>query len=371
MCSGVSGGLRRSRRTLNRYGSAVVQKTDTLIVGAGPVGLEVAAALKRDAADYLHVDAGQVGQTMSWWAPGTRFFSSPERIAIAGVPLVTAGQEKATREEYLAYLRGVAGQFDLRVRTFERVEGIEAGGPSRFHARTRTAAGRNCEYAAKNIVLAIGDMHRPRMLGAPGEDLPHVSHYLREPHEYFRRRVLIVGGRNSAVEAAIRLYRAGAEVTICCRGERFDPQRIKYWLLPEMEWLIKERKVGWMPRTEVVRIETGGVRVRPVGGGTELEVGAETVLLLTGYVQDPTLFQMCGVELVGQQASPRHDPVTMQTNVPGLYVAGTATAGTQSRFRVFIENCHLHGARIAAAIAGRSIPRQPEPDENSGQTPET
>jgi len=356
-----------------------METTDTIIVGAGPIGIELAVALRRAGVDYLHVDAAQIGHTISWYAPGTHFFSSPERIAIAGVPLVTANQDKATREEYLAYLRMVVAQFDLPIRTYEAVVGIERIGEgreegaegARFIVTTRRAAGgRERRYRARNVVLAIGDMHRPRRLGIPGEDLPHVSHYFGDPHEYFRRRVLIVGGKNSAVEAAIRLFRLGADVAISYRGERFDPERIKYWLLPEINWLIEKKRIGFYPRTAPTAITPESAMLRHLDreGEPALEVGADAVLLLTGYEQDPTLFESVGIELVGPERAPKHDHVTMETNVPGIYVAGTATAGTQTRFKVFIETSHVHVARIVRAITGKEMgegletPRYAEPE---------
>lgn len=337
-----------------------MRTTDTIIVGAGPIGIELAVALRRLGWDYLHLEAQQIGHTVSWYAPGTHFFSSPERIAVAGVPLITANQDKATREEYLAHLRAVVAQFDLPIRAYEPVESVErvegGGDGRRFIVRTRPRGSRETkEYAARNVVLAIGDMHRPRRLGVPGEDLPHVSHYFGDPHGYFRRRVLIVGGRNSAVEAAIRLYRLGADVTISYRQERFDAERIKYWLLPEINWLIDKKKVGFLPRTRAVEITPSGVRLEPIEPGEPTEVAAECVLLLIGYEQDPTLFESIGVRLVGAERAPEHDHVTMQTNVPGLYVAGTATAGTQQRFKVFIETSHVHVPRIVRAITGRTV----------------
>src|SRR5690606_22564764 len=150
------------------------------------------------------------------------------------------------------------------------------------------AGGRERRYRARNVVLAIGDMHRPRRLGIPGEDLPHVSHYFGDPHEYFRRRVLIVGGKNSAVEAAIRLFRLGADVAISYRGERFDPERIKYWLLPEIAWLIEKKRIGFYPRTAPTAITPESAMLRHLDreGEPALEVGADAVLLLTGYEQD-------------------------------------------------------------------------------------
>lgn len=347
---------------------------DVAIIGAGPIGIELAVALKRAGLDFVHLDAGQVGATMQWWAPGTKFFSSPERIAIAGVPLTTRDQEKATREEYLAYLRAVVEQFDLRIRTYERVVGIERRsgegterrrGEPAFELRTRGVDGEHA-YRARRVVLAMGDMHGPRTIGVPGEDLPHVDHYLRDPHVYFRRKVLIVGGRNSAVEAAIRLYRVGADVSISYRRSAFDPERIKYWLLPEINWLIAKGKIGFHPRTVVERIEPGRVVLHGCGEGGEAlpsadpgaraTVEAEQVLLLTGYVQDPTLFRLAGVELEGENLAPAHNPHTMETNVPGIYVAGTAAAGTQHRFKLFIETAHVHVDRILAAITGAMDP---------------
>lgn len=376
-----------------------MERTDVFIVGAGPIGLELAVALKHAGVDYVQVDAGQIGQTVDWYPRQARFFSSPERIAIAGVPLVTADQGKATREEYLAYLRGVVQQFDLRVRTYERVVSIrrdadgavcpadadsdaspgsgegEAAAGSGFLVRTVRGEEERL-YAARYVVLAVGDMHRPRMLHIPGEDLPHVSHYFDEPHRYFRQRLLIVGGRNSAVEAALRCHHAGAEVTISYRQREFDRKSIKYWLLPELEALIRHGRIRFLPGTAPVRIRRDAVVLKRTGGGEAVEpsgssaalrsasepasgeevVPADFVLLLTGYVQDTSLFEMAGVELVGENRGPRFDPQTMQTNVPGLFIAGTAAAGTQVRFRLFIENCHPHVTRIVKAITGHEPP---------------
>jgi thioredoxin reductase (NADPH) len=344
-----------------------MENTDVLVIGAGPIGIEVAAALKREGIAYQHLDAGQIGSTIQWWAPGTRFFSSPERIGIAGVPLVTQNQDKATREEYLAYLRSVVQQFGLTIRTFERVISIEPRGEGRGFLVTSQAAAGERKYGAARVVVAIGDMHRPRLLHIPGEDLPHVSHYLAEPHRYFGRRVLIVGGRNSAVEAAIRLHRLGAEVFMSYRRAEFDAERIKYWLLPEIKHLIKTGAIQWRPSTMVRSIGPAGVTLAPASGGDSSEVPADDVLLLTGYEMDPRLLEAAGVELVGEGRAPRHNPRTMETNIPGLFVAGTASAGTQIRFRTFIENCHNHAARILAAIRGE----RPPADEAGPAMPES
>lgn len=339
------------------------------IIGAGPIGLELAVALKHAGVTCAQVEAGAIGSTFMWWSPGTRFFSSPERIEIAGAPLTTVHQEKATREEYLAYLRGVVQQFELAVQTHRRVASLEragdafqlqarpsehgVGGPE--ESRERPGSPRPAEaIRARNVVLAIGDMHRPRLLGVPGEDLPHVSHYFGEPHRYFGRRVLIVGGKNSAVEAALRLHRLGVQVAISYRGREFDAKRVKYWLRPELEWLIERQRIGFYPCTMVKAIHADRVELAPVegnGGAAAREVAADAVLALTGYVQDSTLMEQLGVTLKGDERAPSHDLDTMQTNVAGVYVAGTAAAGSQSRARLFIENSHVHVRRITRSIA--------------------
>jgi thioredoxin reductase (NADPH) len=330
---------------------------EVLIVGAGPIGIELAVRLKKAGIEYAHVDAGQIGSTISWYAPGTHFFSSPERIAIAGVPLQTLDQTKATREEYLNYLRAVVMQFNLAIDAFERVEAIAKQSDGVFRVTTSGRTGERVRLA-RNVVLAIGDMHRPRRLGVPGEDLPHVSHYFADPHLYFRRRVLIVGGRNSAVEAAIRCVRVGAEVTLSYRRADFEAGHIKFWLLPELRGMIGDRRVTFLPGTTVREIRSDVTILDPGG----IQVEADFVVLLTGYEQDASLFQNAGVELEGARRHPRFDEETMETNVEGLYLAGTAVAGTQaSGAREFIETSHVHVDRIVAALTGGSAPTPEAP----------
>lgn len=330
-----------------------ITQTDTLIVGAGPIGLELAVNLKHLGADYLHLDAGLIGQTIADYPLQTTFFSSPDRIAIAGVPLVIADQSKATRERYLAYLHGVVEQFDLPVQTEQRVIEINRD-PDTQRFAVMTAKAR---YSARHVVLAIGDMHHPRLLEIPGEDLPHVSHYFDEPLRYFRRELLIVGGKNSAVETALRCTRAGARVTLSYRRDTFDEQSIKYWLMPEIKALIKHGQIKFHPRTVPVAITAETVELASVDDDTKTQtVPADAVLLLTGYTQDKTLFESAGVNLLGDNRAPDHNPQTMMTNVPNLYIAGTAAAGTQNDFKLYIENSHPHVTKIVASITGNAPP---------------
>jgi len=207
-------------------------------------------------------------------------------------------------------------------------------------------------------------MHHPRMLQVPGEDLPHVSHYFKEAHRYFRQRLLVVGGRNSAVEAALRCHHAGASVAISYRRDTFDTKHIKYWLLPEINSLIRQGHIDFHPWTEVERIEADCVRLRASSlcpadqAPASCCVDADFVLAMTGYVMDATLLEQAGAAMQGPNRAPVLDPATHQTSVPGLYVAGTAAAGTQLHFRLFIENCHVHVERIVKALTGHQPPQQ-------------
>ena len=352
------------------------ESTDVAVVGAGPIGLELAVALKRAGVDYLHFDARQVGYTVSWYAPGTRFFSSNERIAIAGVPLQTPDGGKCSREQYLTYLRTVVQQFDLDVRTYEPVVGIDRlPGGAGFALTTHPAGGRR-HYRARSVVLVTGGTDHPRKLGVPGEDLPHVSHYFDDPHKYFRKRVLVVGGKNSAVEAALRCHHAGAYVSLSYRRPKLPAKSIKYWLMPEINGLTESGRIAAYFNTVPTRITPTHVQLEPwvdpdaapdptfsfaAQTPRSRTVPADFVLALIGYRADMTLCRLAGVELRGDCETPTFDDRTMETNVPGVYVAGTAVAGTQDKYRVFIENCHVHVDRILAALTGAPAPKAPAP----------
>ena len=322
--------------------------TDVAIIGAGPIGLELAVALKCAGIEYLQFDAQQIGHTISWFAPQTRFFSSNDRIAIAGVPLQTPDQGKCSREQYLAYLRGVVEQFALQVRTYEPVVAIDPA-ETGLLLTTQPLAG-PARYGCQRLVLATGGTAKPRLLNIPGEDLPHVSHRMGDPHDYFHRRVLVVGGKNSAVEAALRCHNAGAIVSLSYRGDQLDPKSIKYWLLPEITTLVKSGRITAYFSTTPTRITPTQVELG------ERAVAADAVLLMTGYVADMTLCRLAGVELTGERQTPTYNPRTMETNIPGVYLAGTVIGGTQDRYRVFIENGHTHIARILAALTGKAPP---------------
>jgi thioredoxin reductase (NADPH) len=330
--------------------------TDVAVIGAGPIGLEMAVGLKRAGIPYLHFDARQVGYTISWFAPQTRFFSSNDRIAIAGVPLQTWDQTKSTREEYLNYLRRVVIEFDLQVRTYEPVTDVRKLPDGRFQLTTRPGgreSGRTATVIARHVVMATGGTDHPRRLGVPGEGFPHVGHYFKDPHTYFRKRLLVVGGKNSAVEAALRCHAAGAQVSISYRREQLDPTSIKYWLLPEANGLLSAGKIKGYFNTVPTAITPTHVTLASTVGGAVVEEPFDFVLLLIGYHADPTLLRAAGIELDGESNLPKYDVRTMETNVPGMYVAGCAVGGTQEKYQIFLENCHVHVPRIIAAVQGR------------------
>jgi thioredoxin reductase (NADPH) len=337
--------------------TTTITRTDIAIVGAGPIGIELAVSLKRMGVDYLHFDAQQIGYTMSWWPRDTTFFSTTERIEIAGVPIQNTAQQRTTGEEYLAYLRSIVEQFDLHINTYEPVVGIQRTDHG-FLLTTQPQSGART-YLARHVVLASGDMHRPHRLHIPGEDLPHVSHYFQDVHRYFRQRLLIVGGRNSAAEAALRCWRAGAQVTLSYRRAAFDERRVKHWILPDLQAQIELGMIGFHALTAPLEITPSHVtlaRLDEAGcpTGETLRQPADFVLLLTGFEADMTLFEQAGVTLEGPSQTPCYDPTTMETDVPGLYVAGTAAAGQrQEKYTVFIENSHVHVGRIVQALTGR------------------
>lgn len=318
---------------------------DTILIGAGPIGLETAAVLARAGINYVHLEAGALGESIRRWPRNTRFFSSPEWITLAGVPMQTERQETPTGEQYLAYMRSIVETLGLVVRTYEPVTEI-SGKKRDFRVVTRDLARRSHEYRGRTIILATGDMNEPRRLNVPGEELPHVTHYWRDPHDYFQRRLLIVGGRNSALEAAVRCWRAGVDVTLSYRRKTIDENRTLSRLYLDAQLLIRNGKIRFLPESSPREFRPG---VTIMEDGSRVET--DFVYLATGFQMDLSLYRQLGVELIGPELRPLLDENTMESSVPGVYVVGTATAGTQSRFTTFITTSHNHCLRAARAIA--------------------
>ncbi len=327
---------------------------DVLIVGAGPSGLATAIAARQHGLDALIVEKGVLVNSIFRFPVHMVFFTTPELLEIGGLPLVTP-YEKPTRLEALRYYRRVVDTLGLQIADHEEVLGIERETPAGsadalFAVTTRTSGGTRVRHA-RAIVLAIGYYDLPNMLGVPGEDLPHVSHYYSEAHPYYRRRVVIVGGKNSAAEAALELFRAGAQVTLVHRHATLGDS-IKYWVRPDIDNRIKEGSIASRFESRVVEIRPTVVVIERDGQREELP--AEGVLLLTGYHPDVKLMTGAGITCDPETLAPTLDPETFETNVPNLFVAGGAIAGRHTG-NIFIENGRFHGERIVKVLAERRL----------------
>jgi thioredoxin reductase (NADPH) len=324
---------------------------DLAVVGAGPCGLAVGVAAKRAHLGCSLFDRGPVVASLMRYPLYMTFFSSPDKLEI-GVPFITAG-DKPTRREALAYYRRVAEHFELDVRQYHDVVRVQrAGAGAGFELVARHPGMAEPETArCGHVVYATGYFESPNLLGVPGEDLPHVSHYFVEPHPFWQQRVVVVGGGNSAVEAALELTRVGARVTIVHMLGEFD-RGVKPWVLPDIVNRVKEGRVAARWCSRVVEITPSHVRVRRDPDGDSALIPADFVLALTGYRADLTLLRSIGVAVDETSGVPRHDPATMETNVPGVYIAGVLASGFDAN-KIFIENGREHGGRICDHIKSK------------------
>ncbi len=322
---------------------------DVICIGAGPTGLATAIEAQRRGLRTLVIDKGCLCNSIFHYPTNMVFFTTPELIEIGGLPMVCAG-EKPTRSEALKYYRKCAEHEGLQLRLYERVARVDTHAGT-FLVHTEGRAGAPQQHRAKRIVVATGYYDLPNLLGIPGEDLPHVSHYYREAHPCWNRDVVVIGGKNSAVEAALDLFRGGARVTLIHRRGRLGSS-IKYWLHPDIENRIKAGQVKALFDTVVTRIEPAGVWVQQGRDGAEERfIQADFVFALTGYHPDFDFLRSLGVQLAPETNKPAYDPATLESNVPGLYLAGVVIGGNQTG-EIFIENGRFHGQQIVRAIAG-------------------
>ncbi|MBY0488905.1 MAG: YpdA family putative bacillithiol disulfide reductase [Gemmatimonadaceae bacterium] len=330
---------------------------DLAIVGAGPCGLAAAIAARRAGLTAVVFDRGPIVAGLVSYPTYMTFFSTAERLSIGGVPFIVA-TEKPTRRDALAYYRGVASLYELEVRQFERVTTLrpvrvdlppgvpEPERPARWLLRSETRAGVPYETAAHAVVVATGYFGRPNLLGVPGESLPHVRHGYTEGHEAWRQQVVVVGGANSAVDAALDMYRAGGQVTLVHFAEQLDAN-VKPWVRPEIEARLREGVIGARFASRVVAIEPDHVRIEGPQGPESLP--ATQVYCMTGYLPETGLLEQVGVPIDPASGIPAHDPITMATPLPGVYLAGVIASGNQAN-RIFIENGRDHGESIVADL---------------------
>ncbi len=318
---------------------------DVIIIGGGPCGLATGAELQRQGIDYLILEKGAIVNSILSFPANMRFYSTSDRLEIGGVPFLTE-EDRPNRQELLRYYRMVVQRQQLNIHTFEEVLHIERGSTG-FTVHTRKHTGKLESYTAAKVVFATGIYDQPRMLGVPGEQLPKVQHYYSEGHSYAGRRVLVAGGKNSAIEAVIDLYRNGAEVTLVHRKDTVY-QGIKPAIMLDIRNLIEKQRIAFYPEAQITSIEEEAVNMESKGEAIRLE--NDFVFSLIGYQPDLAMLRKLGVMIDEETQVPHFDPVTYETNVPNLFLAGVLTGGITNK--VFIDDGRLHGVKIAEKLAG-------------------
>jgi thioredoxin reductase (NADPH) len=326
---------------------------DLVIVGGGPCGLAAAVSAQRAGLRPLVLEGEVVVSTIAKYPTYARFFSTAEKLSIGGLPFVVA-VEKPTRRDALAYYRAVVRHFRITLRQYERVTSLERQ-RARFVVHSVTRGGRERRTTTSSVVVATGYFGSPNRLGVPGEDLPHVSHVYREGHEAFDQFAVVVGGGNSAAEAALDLWRSGARVTLVHFGPTFD-KKIKPWVLPDFTNRVQEGAISACWESRVQAIEPDAVVVGSPEGARRIPAGF--VYVMTGFAPNTDLLRDVGVAIDPATGIPAHDATTLETSVPGVFIAGVVVAGYDAN-KVFIENGRYHGDRIVARLTGRPVPDEP------------
>lgn len=323
-----------------------MQNEKVIIIGAGPCGMACAIELKKIGIDPLIIEKENVVNTIYRFPTHQTFFSSSDRLEIGDVPFITENK-KPVRNQALAYYREVARRKELRMHTFERVTKVERVGQS-FQLHTeQTVNKKKKQYMADYVIFATGYYDQPNYMDIPGEDLPKVSHYFKEAHPYYDKDVVVIGGKNSAVDATLELSKAGARVTVLYRGDTYS-KSIKPWILPEFKSLIRNGYVTMHFNATVDKIEEEEVYFTV--NGEQHRIKNDFVFAMTGYQPDLPFLASAGIEIDSKSGKPSYDENTYETNIPNIYVAGVVAAGYDNN-KIFIENGRFHGDAIAASIA--------------------
>ena len=320
-----------------------MQRYDAVVVGAGPTGLACGIELKQRGVSTVLIEKGCVVNSIYHYPTHMVFFTTPELLEIGNLPM-TSLNEKPGRTEALKYYRRVAEHYQLDIHQYERVVKIE-GEDGDFQVHTSRG-----DYHARNIVLATGYYDLPNMLNVPGEDLDKVIHYYKEPHPYYNHDVIVIGAKNSAAIAALELYWTGARVTMIHRGA-WVSDRIKYWIKPNIENRIKNGEIAAHFHSQVLEILPQSVVVETPDGVVTLK--NDFVFALTGYHPDLDFLASLGIRLEPGTQRPRTNPDTLESDRPGIFLAGVIVAGMHTN-EIFIENGRFHGKKIAEAIAGKA-----------------
>lgn len=322
----------------------MVQKEHTIIIGAGPCGMAAAIALKEKGIDPLIIEKGNIVQTIYHFPTHQTFFSSAQKLEIGNIPFTTASL-KPVRNDALAYYREVALRKELRIHPYEQVFDIVKEDDYVF-VNSRKMDGTMPIYHADNVIIATGYYDQPNYLQIPGENLPNVMHYFKEAHPYFQNNVVVIGGKNSAVDAAIELAHAGASVTVLYRGSTYSTS-VKPWILPTFESHVNNGKINMVFNAQVQSITVHNLTY--VVGNESYTIDHDFVFAMTGYEPNIRLMEKIGIEVDRQSGRPTFHPDTFETNIPNIYVAGVVISGYNGN-ETFIENGRFHGEKIAQAI---------------------
>jgi len=320
---------------------------DIAVIGAGPCGLGVGVAAKLGGASCVLFDKANVVSAISRYPTHMTFFSTAEKLELGGVPFISQG-DKPNRREALRYYQRIVRQFQLDVRQYQTVTSI-TGGVGSFTLETVHKDGKHEQLRAQNVVIATGYLDTPCLLGIPGEDQSHVFHYYSEGAPYFDQDCIVIGAGNSAVDVALDLHRWGARVTLVHFADVLD-SGVKPWIMPDITNRLANNEIRARWRSRVAEITASSVVVE--SDGVREEVHADFVFAMTGYRPDPTLLASLGARIDRETGIPAHDPDTMQTDVPGVYIAGVLAAGYNAN-KIFIENGREHGPRIVASVKGK------------------
>jgi thioredoxin reductase (NADPH) len=326
---------------------ALKESFDVLVVGAGPTGLACAIESQRAGLRTVLVDKGCLCNSLFHYPSNMTFFTTPELLEIGDMPFSSPNQ-KPSRNEALEYYRKVAEHYQLEFRQYQNVTGV-SGEDGDFTVSTVDRFSRGRSYAARKVIVATGYYDLPNYLEIPGEELPKVLHYYHDPHPYYDQRVVVIGGKNSAAIAALDLWRHGAHVTLVHRGAAMH-HHVKYWILPDINNRIKNGEVAAYFSSSVAGIAEDSVELLTPKGAVTLE--NDFVFALTGYHPDFDFLASLGVRMEGVDRCPACDPQSLESNVPGVYLAGVIVAGARTN-EIFIENGRFHGRQIAHDIEAK------------------
>jgi len=321
------------------------ESCDALVVGAGPTGLACGIELQQRGVKCVLVEKGCVVNSIYHYPTNMTFFTTPELLEIGNIPM-TSLNDKPNRVEALKYYRKVAEHFHLDIRQYQRVNRI-AGQNNAFEVDTTDRLGCPHTYHARKVVLATGYYDVPNLLNVPGEDLPKVLHYYKEPHPYYNHDVAVIGAKNSAAIAALELWWTGARVTLIHRGAGISGH-VKYWIKPNIENRIKNGEIPAYFQSQVTAILPDSIRVQTPSG--EILLANDFVFALIGYRPDLDFLSETGITLEPATLRPRTNPETLESERPGVYLAGVIVAGMHTN-EIFIENGRFHGQLIARSIA--------------------